>query len=139
MYQELHVAFSGEEEGGAAELVDWNLFGQQMAFFMSGAYVEPLKFASQGDIQARKTFEKLYGNAEIEYAENLGSSRGWTEQGWMFDGRHPDLGPVNGPLPLQELIKANYVYTTDMLAAAIAGQIEPTSPPATPEAVEVAL
>jgi hypothetical protein len=32
-------------------------------------------------------------------------------QGWRFDGRNDDLGPVNGPFPLQELVKACYVYT----------------------------
>ncbi len=31
--------------------------------------------------------------------------------GWRFDGIHEDLGPVNGPFPLQELVKANYVFT----------------------------
>ena len=35
--------------------------------------------------------------------------------GWRFDGIHEDLGPVNGPLPLQELIRANYIYTASMI------------------------
>ena len=34
--------------------------------------------------------------------------------GWRFDGKNEDLGPVNGPLPIQELIKANYIYLTTM-------------------------
>ena len=35
--------------------------------------------------------------------------------GWKFDGVHEDLGPVNGPLPLQELVKANYIYLASMI------------------------
>ena len=36
--------------------------------------------------------------------------------GWRFNGKNEDLGTVNGPFPLQELIKANYIYTTAMVA-----------------------
>ncbi|MDI6789499.1 MAG: hypothetical protein QME44_02255 [Thermodesulfobacteriota bacterium] len=31
--------------------------------------------------------------------------------GWRFDGINEDIGPVNGPFPLQELIKANYIFS----------------------------
>jgi hypothetical protein len=31
--------------------------------------------------------------------------------GWRSDGRHEDLGPVNGPFPLVEAVKANYYFT----------------------------
>lgn len=48
--------------------------------------------------------------------------------GWRFDGAHEDLGPVNGPIPLQELIKANYVYTMFMLAAKTRQEINLASP-----------
>lgn len=36
-------------------------------------------------------------------------------RGWRFDGIHEDLGPINGPLALQELIKALYVTTSLMV------------------------
>lgn len=66
-------------------------------------------------------------------------------KGWRFDGEHEDLGPVNGPLPLQELIKVNYLYTMEMLGrrAAKARQQNETETqgfsPAELETVEVSL
>jgi hypothetical protein len=36
--------------------------------------------------------------------------------GWRFNGEDEDLGPVNGPLVLQEMIKANYIYNLAILS-----------------------
>ncbi|MEA3490219.1 MAG: hypothetical protein U9R44_07805 [Candidatus Omnitrophota bacterium] len=36
-------------------------------------------------------------------------------KGWRFDGKNDDLGPLNGPNPLTELVRANYIYTMAMI------------------------
>ncbi|MCK4852330.1 MAG: hypothetical protein KAS86_04370 [Candidatus Omnitrophica bacterium] len=36
-------------------------------------------------------------------------------KGWRYDGKNEDLGPVNGPNPLTELLRANYIYTMAMI------------------------
>jgi hypothetical protein len=38
--------------------------------------------------------------------------------GWRWDGKHEDLGPVNGPFPLQEAVKAMYLYSLAMVRTA---------------------
>ncbi|MEW6327870.1 MAG: hypothetical protein AB1487_09825 [Thermodesulfobacteriota bacterium] len=40
--------------------------------------------------------------------------------GWRFDGINEDIGPVNGPFPLQELIKANYIFLGSHLHMSLA-------------------
>jgi hypothetical protein len=35
--------------------------------------------------------------------------------GWRFDGVWEDLGPINGPFPLTEIITAGYLYGLDIL------------------------
>jgi len=40
--------------------------------------------------------------------------------GWRFDGINEDIGPVNGPFPLQELIKANYIFSGSQLHLSLA-------------------
>ncbi|RLC74624.1 MAG: hypothetical protein DRI61_16305, partial [Chloroflexi bacterium] len=83
---------------------------QQMAFFMAKGdrYVD---YLLKRDIP-----EEIYNSkTKLEYSEDFRTSRGWIEneekRGWYFDGENPDLGPVNGPFPLQELIKALYIFS----------------------------
>ncbi|MHB8157947.1 MAG: hypothetical protein ACYDEQ_11240, partial [Desulfocucumaceae bacterium] len=111
----LYVNFTGEKDTTIEGSVDWQLLGKQMAFFMSGEYASVLKNASLGDALAKKTFADLYPGAKITLPFHITQTRGWTKNGWMADGRNADLGPVNGPFPIQELIFANYLYATAML------------------------
>jgi hypothetical protein len=108
VYSTAYQAFSGRSDTDISRLIDWNIFAKQMAFFMTDAYIVPLEQKNlPADLYSPDTF--------IEYEMNIETSRGWTCKGWMIDGENPDLGPVNGPIPLQELIKANYVYTMFMV------------------------
>jgi hypothetical protein len=108
VYLTAYQAFSGRSDTDISRLIDWNIFAKQMAFFMTDAYIVPLEQKNlPADLYSPDTF--------IEYEMNIETSRGWTYKGWMIDGENPDLGPVNGPIPLQELIKANYVYTMFMV------------------------
>jgi hypothetical protein len=96
------------------ELADWERFARQMAFFMA-----------EGDGYAdyllnRNIPPEIYGlDVQVRYSDNYPNSRGWVNtgqrKGWYFDGQNPDLGPVNGPNPLQELIRANYLLNVFML------------------------
>ena len=118
-YIEAFMTFTGkpkEEADKYSEMVDWHRFALQMAFFMA-----------KGDQYAGYLFPKgslpkeLYGKGvTIEYSHDYPGSRGWVDKdgkkGWYFDGENPDLGPVNGPNPLQELIKANYIFTAFMIS-----------------------
>ncbi|MFC1624391.1 PEP/pyruvate-binding domain-containing protein [Candidatus Omnitrophota bacterium] len=77
----------------------------------------------------KDNFESLNGrevNGKIKAI--MKGLHGEYSKGWRFDGIHEDLGPVNGPNPLQELIKANYVYTMFMIGKGPARE--------TPEALE---
>jgi len=75
--------------------------------------------ASNGDAQARQTIEKFYPGASVVLPDNPETSRGWMntseKTGWYCDGVNPDLGPYNGSNPLQELMKANYLFATFMI------------------------
>ncbi|MDP3730053.1 MAG: hypothetical protein Q8R14_00820 [Candidatus Omnitrophota bacterium] len=108
VYQEAYFAYTGKEDADIKDLVDWRMFARQMAFFMTDAYVKPLTNRSIPE----GIFPKDTG---IAYPYNITSSRGWTKDGWKSDGENSDLGPVNGPIPLQEMVKANYLYTAFMM------------------------
>jgi hypothetical protein len=108
VYSTAYQAFTERSDTDISGLIDWNIFAKQMAFFMTDAYIVPLQQKNlPTDLYSPDTF--------IEYELNIETSRGWTYKGWMLDGENPDLGPVNGPIPLQELIKANHVYTMFMV------------------------
>ena len=102
-----------EESAGAflSAIINWDRMAKQMAYFMTPAYVEDLK---TGQLP-----EGLYDSnvtVTIPHLRDIEKSRGWREKGWSFDGENPDLGPVNGPLPLLELVKALYLSTSFMIA-----------------------
>lgn len=88
--------------------IGWERLALQMAYFMSGNYASDLLI---GTIPP-----EVYGKeVAVEIAKDLPDSRGWTEAGWMVDGKNPDLGPFNGPFPIQELISALYISTAQMI------------------------
>ncbi|RLG89642.1 hypothetical protein DRO34_06920, partial [Candidatus Bathyarchaeota archaeon] len=105
-----------EEAKEISCLINWKRLAQQMAFFMAKGdrYVD---YLLKRDIP-----EEIYNSkTKLEYSEDFRTSRGWIEneekRGWYFDGENPDLGPVNGPIPLQELIKALYIFSGFMTIA----------------------
>lgn len=112
IYDTAFTAFAGGADPVAGELVDWEMFARQMAYFMSDAYVPGL---AAKDIPAG-----IYApDTRVAYALTQESARGWTASGWKADGVNPDLGPVNGPLPLTEFVKATYVYNMFMISGFI--------------------
>jgi len=103
--------FTGKSDDIAASYIDWNMLARQMAFFMNGDYVEILENGKQFP-------EGLFeSGTKIEFPSKPLEEPGWVKgKGWMLDAKNPDLGPANGSLPLQELIKAICIYTSFMVA-----------------------
>jgi uridine kinase len=129
-YLSAFCAFTGrrqEEISGIAEAIDWNRLAMQMAFFMA-----------KGDKYANHLLNKnipqeIYGpDVKVGYQDDYRTSRGWISNdqrnGWYFDAQNPDLGPVNGPNPLQELIKANYLFSAFMVLQNNRGSDQSFSP-----------
>ena len=110
-YIEAFTAFTGRPEHEIrlmTGLVNWNRNAMQMSLNMAKGN-EMADYLLENNIPP-----EIYGpNVPIHYADNYSYSRGWVntpeKRGWYFDDKNPDLGPVNGPNPLQELIKANYI------------------------------
>jgi|GEM_PF-2803296 len=112
IYDAAFTAFGGTVDPVAGQLVDWEMFARQMAYFMSDAYVPGLI--------AKDIPTGIYApDTRVGYALKQESSRGWTPSGWKADGVNPDLGPVNGPLPLTEFVKATYIYNMFMISGFI--------------------
>jgi hypothetical protein len=112
-----------EEVQLLSDAIDWNKFAMQMALNMAKGN-ELAEFLLNKNIP-----DEIYGpDAKINYSEDYSNARGWHDtpkiKGWYDDGRNPDLGPVNGPNPLQELIKANYIFTALSIAELIKGLAE---------------
>jgi hypothetical protein len=115
------TAFAGQGEGAIhllSDMVDWKRFARQMCLAMAKGN-ELSDYLLNNDIP-----QEIYGpNVQIHYSSDYISSRGWIDtakkKGWYFDGSNPDLGPTNGPNPLQELIKANYIFTAFSLSGKI--------------------
>ncbi|MFH1664930.1 MAG: hypothetical protein ABIA77_02165, partial [Candidatus Omnitrophota bacterium] len=178
------------------DLIDWDMFARQMAFFMGGAYKdhvgtdipeeifgitglrivpgdgwgyihrEIIKDAVMKSVPGLKTAEvrrviETYFNRpenrhrqipedvfvfkdeftlliKSEKDERLSMAliklHADYSKGWRFDGINEDLGPVNGPNPLQELIKANYLYTMAMIGRyEVSPPVVAPGPPRDPE------
>ncbi|MBU1084405.1 MAG: hypothetical protein KKG84_04850, partial [Candidatus Omnitrophica bacterium] len=70
----------------------------------------------EGVLIFKPGFEELLGKEENkQLAGILGKLYKEYAKGWRLDGKHEDLGPINGPFPITELIKANYIYTMAMI------------------------
>jgi len=105
-------------------IINWQRIAVQMSWCMSDAYVEALK--------TRKVPQKIYGKGvKVIIPNNMETMRGWTDKGWSFDGKNPDLGPVNGSFPAQELIRTLYLLTSFMIAA----RQSLTTPPEQPASI----
>ncbi|MDP2912444.1 MAG: hypothetical protein Q8N91_00365, partial [Candidatus Omnitrophota bacterium] len=95
--------------------VDWTMLARQMALFMSKDYIE---FVKPELGPARKLPAGIFSpNTQV----GVGNYRNETwddEIGWTgllnedVSDHKPALGPVNGPNPLQELIRALYIAAT---------------------------
>ena len=112
-YVNAFTVFTGQLENEIrliGKLVDWNRLATQMSMNMAENN-EIADYLLENNIP-----QDLYGpGVLINYENDYSDSRGWInipgKRGWYFDDKNPDLGPVNGPNPLQELIKANYIFT----------------------------
>ncbi|MCP4651829.1 MAG: hypothetical protein GY858_00365 [Candidatus Omnitrophica bacterium] len=115
MFEQAYTSFSGRQASGRTiDLINWERLAKQMAYFMA----EGDEYAD--DLIKNSIRSELY-EVNPDYSESYEGSRGFKtmekdgKRGYYFDDVNPDLGPVNGPLPLQELVKALYVVTADMI------------------------
>ena len=108
-YATAYKAFTLKEDD-PSDVIDWTMLARQMLYFMGKDYVIGL--------MKKELPDGIYpAYTHIRYPDNVNRLRGWVRGlGWKFDGENDDLGPVNGPLPFQELIKANCVYTMFMVS-----------------------
>jgi len=110
IYGEAYKAFTGKDDQEISGIVDWERAARQVIYFMTDSYIEGMK--------NRNIPEGIYEPlSRVSYDPHLETSVGWTENGWMYDGVNRDLGPFNGPNPIQELIKINYIYTIFMISS----------------------
>lgn len=86
--------------------VDWTRYGKQMGFWMQNnaqGYVPHIK---QGKIP-----EGIYDKDTNISVTNTRNLRGWRDnEGFVYDGEHPDLGTVNGPNPIKEGEKWRHIF-----------------------------
>jgi len=110
--------FITEKMEKALLTIDWGMLARQMSFFMSDDYVEYLN-PSLGD-KRKLPYEMFLKSTNVMFGDYRDET--WDDDiGWMgllangnSDGMSA-LGPINGPNPLQELIRAIYVTTTFMI------------------------
>ncbi|MGE5308327.1 MAG: hypothetical protein ACM3OC_04520 [Deltaproteobacteria bacterium] len=116
VYCEAFVSYNegGSEEADlAAEAVDWDMSARQMAVNMArgDAYAEYLLY--------RNLPPEIYGRAQVIYDMNYRQAENWFEgdgrTGFYLNRADPDLGAFNGPNTVQEIYKANYVFTSLMM------------------------
>lgn len=85
--------------------VSWTRICRQMRYFMTNEYI--------ADVKKHKVSHEIYRESvyvEVDF-ESVGEM--WTnELGWSQDGIRSDLGPYNGPFPIDELVRALYITTT---------------------------
>jgi hypothetical protein len=126
IFKEAAQAYSGAEEN-APRYLNFQLMARQMAYFMTSQYMRDFK-------AGRPVPADLFPGAKVEQivkGEGFDDNRGWDIMGlqhlsptrnnalnlkWKM--RSADLGPVNGPNPLQELIRSLYLFWPEQLAAA---------------------
>ncbi|MEW5758507.1 MAG: DUF58 domain-containing protein [Candidatus Omnitrophota bacterium] len=106
---------SPEQAAELAKAIDWTRLARQMSYFMSGAYIGDFNPANPNRKVPTGLFEDdiaTFGDFDLQC---------WSDAiGWMgIDANdqvdnQPALGPVNGALPLTEIVKALYVFTALM-------------------------
>lgn len=109
--------------------IDFPRMANQFEAFTGKGAFEPLATnGALGDALERELFgdhvELLYeGRNAIGRWLTLRQGRGFQAAlGWSTDGENQDLGPVNGPFPVQELIRALFLITS---FAPVAARFEP--------------
>lgn len=120
---EFYLSGYPAEEGNImrlAETVDWQRMARQMAFFMaSDNPYAPYLIMGAGN--ARKGVpESIYGEGvETDYIMDYSFVNNWQNHkgiwGFFSEDGTPDLGPFNGPLPLTELVRALYLFSSFMV------------------------
>lgn len=89
--------------------IDFPRMAQQFAYFTSGQFVSDAQ--KPGGI-SQERWHDLYGDRTSVLWLMEEGMRGWSRAGgWRYDSKHIDLGPVNGPFPCPELMKALYFTT----------------------------
>jgi hypothetical protein len=108
--------YRGADPGFVSPLsrIDWRTLARQMAFFMGRG--EPYA----GYMQNGNIPEIIFGRGvEVGYPDDLNAVRNWVDSldrnGFYSNGTHPDLGVMNGPNPLQELVRALYLTTASLV------------------------
>ncbi len=98
-----------ETETLLGSLIDFKRMGRQFEYFNSDEYIREAQ--QPGGIPQERWVE-LYGPHTKVTWEMKEGMRGWTRAGgFRHNKKNIDLGPVNGPMPCQELMRALYVTT----------------------------
>ncbi len=110
LFNKAYEIFKQTEVFPLAGQIDWQLLARQMAYFMAGDYIGD--FSPFTDEHERLAILREKGifrpDADLRFGEYRRGN--WSEtEGWPGS-----LGPINGPLPLQELVRAIYFYTAFM-------------------------
>ena len=102
--------FTGKED--IADSINWDRMAKQIAFFCSNAYVGYV--APNAD--RRYIPEGIYSaGTEVRFGAYREGT--WSDEiGWSNAQGHRHLGPTNGPIPLQELIRTLYIMTAYMVS-----------------------
>lgn len=115
----LHWGAADPRLEGLARTVDWERLAGQMALFMAEG--EPYsKYLFERPISAQELTE-LFGDAVVNLPyfsdeRQLLPEYHINNRIWSANAQDPDLGPYNGPMPLQELMKATMVFSAFMVA-----------------------
>ena len=118
-FETAYRAFTGRwRVSPAADAVDWQRLSRQMAFFMAKG--EPY---AQFILNENMPDEIFGPDAKVfSLSPKKTPTQNWkaTPDGprWSLDGEYPDLGPFNGPFPIQELVKAWNIYVALMIGEA---------------------
>lgn len=93
----------------AAAGIDFTRLARQVEYFCEGQYIAEVK---EGGCLPLERLRELYGTGVLVSSAQMTEGRGYdADKGWVYDGKNPDLGNINGPLPLTELIGAIYWLT----------------------------
>jgi len=108
IFMEGYRIFTDIDGAEIEEAINWERMAKQITFFCSNAYVKYVKLENIPE-----------GIFDSETKVDFGDNKEGTlddEIGWSNARGCRHLGPVNGPIPLQELIKAIYIMTGFMVS-----------------------
>jgi hypothetical protein len=121
VYGRLLGSFLAEKDMSSAKIssfldncVDWDIFARQMAFFMTGAHAGPVE-ETRNKYSRMDFWEEIYGKGVLAISAHLRPGSFDSVTGFKGDEsedarfrEEPALGPVNGPMSIQEVIRANF-------------------------------